>query len=100
MADPKRRKLPREGFRRRVNPYYDGMNKRQIAADLGKTAAKWMVVTVLAYAYWFVLLMLLSIFLLNIWHVKFTQILIYSGILCAATSVVYGLAQVHRRFYY
>lgn len=96
----KRKKLPREGFRRRINPYYGDMTKRQIAADVGKTMAKWLVVTILAYAYWFVLLMLLSIFLLNIWHVKFTQILIYSGILCAITSVVYALMLVHRKFYY
>lgn len=96
----KRKRLPREGFRRRVNPYYGDMTKREIAADVGKTTAKWLVVTVLAYVYWFVLLMLLSIFLLNIWHVKFTQILVYSGILCAVTSVLYALGQVHKRFYY
>ncbi len=96
----KRKRLPREGFRRRVNPYYDGMNKRQIAADVGKDTAKWGAVTVLAYGYWFFLLMLLSIILLGVWHVKFHQILIYSGILCAVTSVVYALMLVHRKFYY
>lgn len=100
MAKPKRKKLPREGFRRRVNPYYDGMTKRQIAADVGKDTAKWAVVTVLAYGYWFFLLMLLSIILLGVWHVKFTQILIYAGILCVLTSVVYALMLVHRKFYY
>lgn len=96
----KRRRLPREGFRRRVNPYYDGMNKQQIAADIGKDTAKWAMVTALAYVYWFFLLMLLSIILLGVWHVKFHQILIYSGILCAVTSLVYALMLVHRKFYY
>ena len=96
----KRKKLPREGFRRRINPYYDGMNKRQIAADVSKSAAAWLAVTVLAYGYWFFLLMLLSIILLGVWHVTFPQILLYSGILCAVTSAVYALMQVHKRFYY
>ena len=96
----KRKKLPREGFRRRINPYYGGMTKQQIAADIGKDTARWATVTALSYVYWFFLLMLLSIFLLGVWHVKFYQILIYSGILCAITSVVYALMLVHRKFYY
>lgn len=96
----KRKKLPREGFRRRINPYYADMNKRQIAADVSKSAAGWLAVTVLAYGYWFFLLMLLSIILLGVWHVTFIQILVYSGILCAVTSLVYALMQVHKRFYY
>lgn len=100
MTKPKRKNLPRVGFRRRVNPYYDGMSKRQIAADVGKTTAKWLAVTILAYAYWFFLLMMLSIFLLGVWHVTFFRILLYSGILCAVTSVVYALMLVHRKFYY
>lgn len=96
----KRKRLPREGFRRRVNPYYDGMSRRQIAADVGKDTAKWLTVTALSYGYWFFLLMLLSIILLGVWRVKFYQILIYSGILCVITSVVYALMLVHRKFYY
>lgn len=94
------KRAPREGFRRRINPYYQDMSKRQVTADVGKTAAKWAVVTVLAYGYWFFLLMLLSLILLGIWHVQFTQILIYAGILCGLTSVVYAGMQVHKRFYY
>lgn len=100
MAEPRRKKLPREGFRRRINPYYDGMSKRQIAADVGKTTVRWLVVTVLAFAYWFFLLMLLSIILLGVWKVTFTQILLYSVILCVVTSIIYAGMLVHRRFYY
>ncbi len=100
MAKAKSKKLPREGFRRRVNPYYDGMSKRQIAADVGKTTAKWLVVTLLAYVYWFFLLMLLSIILLGVWKVSFGQILWYSAGLCALTSIAYGISLVHKRFYY
>lgn len=93
-------KAPREGFRRRINPYYGGMNKRQIAQDVAKTTAKWLIGTVLAYAYWFFLLLIISIFALNVWHVTFVQILIYSAVLCAVTSVVYGYVLIHRKLYY
>lgn len=96
----KEKRPPREGFRRRVNPYYGGMTRREIAADTAKTTAKWLVVTVLAFAYWLMMLLLASIFLLNVWHVSFVQILIYSGILCAITSAVYAGILVHRKFYY
>lgn len=76
------------------------MNKRQIAQDVAKTTAKWLIGTVLAYAYWFFLLLIISIFALNVWHVTFVQILIYSAVLCAVTSVVYGYVLIHRKLYY
>lgn len=96
----KTKKPPREGFRRRINPYYGNMDRRQIAADVAKTAARWLVVTVLAYIYWLAMLLIFSIFLLNIWHVSLVQILIYAGILCAITSAVYAYVLVHRKLYY
>lgn len=100
MPRNKPKRPPREGFRRRMNPYYAGKNRRQIAADVAKTAGKWAIFTVLAYGYWLVMLLLFSIFLLNIWHVTFVQILGYSGMLCAVCSVIYGCVLVHRKFYY
>lgn len=96
----KEKKPPREGFRRRINPYYGNMSKREIAADTAKTVFRWLVFTVLAYAYWLVMLLLFSIFLLNVWKVTLVQILIYSGILCAICSVGYACVLVHRKFYY
>lgn len=96
----KAKKLPRVGFRRRVNPYYGNMNRRQITADVAKTAMKWVIFTVLAFLYWLVLLLLLSIFLLNVWKVTFPEILILSGILCGVSALVYAAVLVHRKFYY
>lgn len=90
----------REGFRRRVNPYYEGKNRRQIAADVAKTAFHWVIFTVLAYVYWVVMLLLLSLFLLNVWKVSLLQILGYAGILCAVSAVVYGYSLVHRKLFY
>lgn len=90
----------REGFRRRVNPYYAEKNRRQIAADVAKTTFRWLIFTVLAYIYWTVMLLLISLFLLNVWRVTLVQILGYAGILCAISAAVYGYILVHRKIYY
>ncbi len=96
----KQKKPPREGFRRRINPYYEGMNKKQVAEDVAKTTARWLIGTILAYVYWLAILLIFSIFLLNVWQVEFTQILIYALILCIITSAVYAGSLVHKKFYY
>lgn len=96
----KRSKPPREGFRRRINPYYGDMNKKQIAEDVAKTAGKWLLGTLLAFVYWFAMLMIFSIFLLNVWKVTFTQILLYTLVLGLISSAVYGGMLIHRKFYY
>lgn len=93
-------KAERVGFRRRINPYYGGMNRRQITRDVAKDAAKWLAVSALGYLYWFAMLMIFSVFLLNVWHVTFTQILIWSGVLAVITSLIYAGILVHRKFYY
>ena len=93
-------KPPREGFRRRVNPYYQGMNRRQIADDVAKTTLRWLLGTVAGFVYWLVMLLIFSIFLLNVWHVTFPQILIYAAVLGAVTSLVYAYVLVHRKLYY
>lgn len=94
------KKPPRVGFRRRVNPYYAGMTKREIAADTAKTAFRWLVFTVLIFVYWMALLLLFSIILLNVWKVKLIRIIIYAAILAAVSSAVYAGVLVHRKFYY
>ncbi len=96
----KPKRAPREGFRPRINPYYGGMNRRQIAADVAKTTLRWVIFAVLAYVYWLAMLLLASIFLMNVWHVSFVSILIWSGVLCAVSSLVYAAMLVHRKFYY
>lgn len=95
-----KRKVPREGFRRRINPYYEGMTKQQIARDVAKTAARWLLVTVLSFVYWLAMLLMLSVFLLNIWRVTIGKILLYSILLCLATSLIYAGVLVHRKLYY
>ena len=91
---------PRPGFRRRVNPYYEGMSKKEIAKDTAKTTGRWAVATVFFFAYWLAMLLLASLFLLNVWHVTFTQIVIYTVIVGSVSSLIYAGVLVHRKFYY
>jgi len=96
----KAKKPPREGFRRRVNPYYGNMNRKEIAADVAKTAAKWVLFVVLAFLYWLAMLLLFSIILLNVWKVSFVQLLIYAAVLCGVSALVYAYVLVHRKLFY
>lgn len=100
MADEKKKKPPREGFRRRKNSYYEGMTKKQIAADTAKTAFRWLWVSAFLFVYWIAMFLLASIFLLNIWQVTLTELLIYACIFGAVSSAVYAFVLVHRKFYY
>lgn len=96
----KKKKPPREGFRRRINPYYEGMTKKQVAIDTAKTAFRWFLVTVFLFAYWIVMFLLASIFLLNVWKVSLTMLIIYGCILGTVSSLIYAAVLVHRKFYY
>ena len=95
-----RKRPPRPGFRKRINPYYSGMTRRQIAADTAKTATRWVLTTAFFFAYWMAMLLLASLFLLNVWHVKLTTLIIYAVILTVISSAVYAAVLVHRKFYY
>ena len=96
----KKKKPPREGFRRRIKPYYEGMTRKQIAADTAKTAFRWFLVTIFLFVYWLAMLLLASIFLLNVWKVTLVRIIIYASILGGISSIVYAVVLVHRKFYY
>lgn len=94
------KKPPREGFRRRKNPYYEGMTKKQIAADTAKTAFRWFLVTVFLFVYWMAMLLIASMILLNVWKVSMVQLVIYACILGGVSSLIYAGVLVHRKFYY
>lgn len=94
------KKPPREGFRRRINPYYEGMTRKQIALDTAKTAFQWFVGTVFMFAYWMAMFLLASIFLLNVWKVTMVELVIYACILGTVSSLIYAAVLVHRKFYY
>ena len=100
MKRSEKKKPPREGFRRRKNSYYEGMTKKQIAADTAKTALRWFLVSLFLFAYWIAMLLLLSMIFLNVWKVTITRLLIYACILGAVSSAVYAYVLIHRKLYY
>ena len=76
------------------------MTKKQIALDTAKTAAKWLVGTVFMFAYWMAMLLLISLFLMNVWIVTMVELVIYACILGTISSLIYAGVLVHRKFYY
>lgn len=96
----KQKRPPREGFRPRKNPYYEGMTKKQIALDTAKTTFRWFVVTLFLFAYWMAMFLLASVFLLNIWKVSLATLILYACILGGVSSLIYAGVLVHRKFYY
>ena len=67
--------------------FYAEENQGKI--DVAKGVLGWIVVTIASYLYWALLLLMASLFILNVWHVTWTQINHYSLILMCITSVVY-----------
>lgn len=62
--------------------------KEQIV-DIAKDVLLWAVVTGISFVYWLAVLMIASLLLVSVWHVKFDQLLDYSVILMVITSVIY-----------
>jgi hypothetical protein len=76
-------------------------NKEKLyaALDVIKGLLQWAVVTVLAFGYWMFVLLLLSLFLMNIWITSFEKLLRYGTVLTVITSVVYAGILLRRKFH-
>ena len=72
---------------------YDVYDKRDLVLDILLT----IVVAVGFYAYWAFTLFVLSLILLNIWHVSWQQILIYAAVLTVISMIVYIIKLVKKR---
>ena len=71
---------------------------KAVAVDVAKNVVAWIVVTVCAFLYWMFVLLLLSIFLMNIWRTSLEQLLIYGAILTIITSIAYAGILIYRKF--
>ena len=60
------------------------------AEDIVKTLLQWLVVSALGFAYWIFVLLLVSLFLMNIWKTSWEEILHIGIVLGAITSVFYA----------
>ena len=74
-----------------------GTDRKEAVIDIVKEILQWIVVTVLAFFWWMFVLLLISLFLVNVWHVTFVMLVRYGAVLTAVTSVVYGGKLVRRR---
>ena len=73
-------------------------NFKEIAFDLVKSIMMWVVVTVGAFLYWMFVLLLLSIFLMNIWKTSIEALLQYGIILTVITSLGYLAILLRKKF--
>lgn len=71
--------------------------RREHTIDLIKEAAGWLIVTVLAFAYWLVMLLFASLVLISIWNPTFVMLVRYSVVLAVISSLAYLIYIVRRR---
>ena len=72
---------------------------RDIAEDVIKSLLQWAFVSAFGFLYWMLVLLLASIFLMNIWITSFEKILRYGIILAVITSVFYAGVIVYRKLH-
>ena len=73
-------------------------NFKEKAFDIVKSIMMWLVVTAGAFLYWMFVLLLLSIFLMNIWKTSIESLLQYGIILTVITSIAYLVILIRRKF--
>lgn len=72
-------------------------NMKQMVYDVVRNIMMWIVVTACAFLYWMFVLLLASIFLMNIWHTSMEELLKYGIALTIITSAVYGGILIRRK---
>ena len=75
----------------------EGKNGKEFAADIVKDILAWLVVTAIAFVYSMAMLLLVSLFLVNVWHVTFEEIVKMSIVVMVFVSIGYIGVLVHRR---
>jgi len=74
----------------------DSMNTlKEHTLDIAKSIIIFIVFTGLAFLYWMVVLLIMSLILLNVWHVSFDSIVQYSVILTVVTALGYIGWKIH-----
>ena len=73
-------------------------NFKEKAFDIVKSIMMWLVVTAGAFLYWMFVLLLISIFLMNIWKTSIESLLQYGIILTVITSIAYLVILLRRKF--
>lgn len=75
----------------------EAKNGKEYAVDIVKDILAWFVVTAIGFVYSMAMLLLASLFLVNVWHVTFEEIVNISLVLMAVVSLGYIGVLVYRR---
>lgn len=75
----------------------EGKNGKEYAVDIVKDILAWLVVTTIAFVYSMAMLLLASLFLVNVWHVTFEEIVNISIVLMVLVSIGYIGVLIYRR---
>jgi len=95
-AEAERRAQRERELKRQPGFFTNVMSKVNVDMDIVKDVAVWLVFTGASFLYWMFLLLMLSLFLMNVWSVKFTQLVHYSIALMVVTSVFYLIRMVRK----
>lgn len=71
---------------------------KEAAFDIAKCILQWAAVTAGAFLYWMFVLLLLSIFLMNIWKTSIEELMGFGIFLTVITSLVYLGMLLRRKF--
>ena len=84
-------------FKRRKTNTENPPGRLEVVEDVIKSFLQWIVVSICGFGYWMLVLFLVSIFLLNIWHITFEKLLRYGIILSVITSIIYAFVIIRRK---
>ena len=76
----------------------DNGKMKEIVVDIAKDFFAWVFLTGASFVYWLAVLLIISIFLMNVWETSFDAIMKYSIILTCVTSVVLLIKTLRKRF--
>ncbi len=94
----KREAKARKRRQQEESPFRAYYLRNKTAFDVLLSFLQWLLVTVLSFFYWMAMLLLLSLFLVNVWITSFWALLRYGIILTIVTGLVYGGILLRRKF--
>lgn len=80
-----------------MNKKTEGKSGKEYAVDIVKDILAWLVVTAIAFIYSMAMLLLASLFFVNVWHVTFEEIVNISLVIMAVVSIGYIGVLIYRR---
>lgn len=73
------------------------MAMRQKITDIFLEVLRYVIASAVFFAWWFAMFIIFSIFLMNIWHTNFDEILRLSEIMAVISEIIYIIYRVKKR---